>query len=203
MTKEDAYRHADMELEKYNFELSRQLFRDAALLSEPNQSQLGNLSLAEDEEIIHFRRELCRCYPDSFVCKISLIQNLHNGRHSGLAVLRASEALKENQLNEKEEFVVRLLRLKSSLDSRSIAVHFIEDFVYIWSAGSNNRGAYLCRRGVLKSICSCSIASFIEVFEELISLPFLSERVLSLITHKIAGLRDLQECWQKDFKKEV
>ena len=175
-------------LEQNSFSEACALYRQAAMISEPNQKQLGNLAVAEEEERLQYRRELCRRYPGSFDCKLSLIQILNSAAHSSLAVQLASELLSASDLRENQHLLLRFVRLKSAIATTNVEL-VIEDFAELWKAGEDNGAAYRCRKGILMSLASCSDPAYVEAFQRLSELAFLDEQVAHFFELKAEELR--------------
>ncbi len=148
MNPELLFAEAAKRLEQNRFREASALFRQAATVREPTRNQLANLSVAEDEDRVQARREICSRYRSSLTCKLSLVQALESAGHPGLAVQQASEALEANGLSQNEELLVRLVRLKSALATTSCHL-MLEDFAYVWQAGEENAVVFRFRKEVL------------------------------------------------------
>lgn len=200
MRAELLFAEAQSNLDQNRFREASDLYRQAATICEPTQTQLGNLSLAEAEDRVQSRRELCSRYPTSLNCKLSLIQALDSAGHSNLAVQRASEALLADDLAQNEQLLLRLVRLKSAVASATCKL-VLEDFVHVWNAGEHNVAAFRCRKGVLTSLLGCSDTRCVDTFEELSALPCVDELVANLFKTKAEELRLMRSVLGQDTQR--
>jgi len=200
MDTESPFAEAQRKLEQNSFHEAVALYRETAMGFEPSQRQLGNLAVAEDEDRLQFRRELCRRHPNSLGCKMSMLQTLESGGHSGLAVQVASEILSTNDLTQSQELLLRLLRLKSALATPRCAL-ILEDFAHLWQAGEEHVAALRCRKGILTSMAACRDPLHVDAFEQLSELPFLGEPVAKLFKTKAEELRLMQSVLGQDTRR--
>lgn len=174
-------------LESNDFAGARSLLREAAMMQDPTEGVLANLSVAEDEEILDFRRSLSHIHASSLVCVLGEIQALLNVRRPTHAIQLATRKLSSEQHTLHDEIRLRLLRFKAAVQGGGSEC-LVADFLRIWRAASLLPAAMRFRPGLIRQVSSVHHSDFSAVVHDLSLNPDLPSVVRDFLKSKALEL---------------
>lgn len=184
---EEFVRQANIALEENRFEAARDLLRRASLNSMPSREVLANLSVAETEDELGFRRVIARLYPSSLDCRLSEIHSLLEAGRPSLALDAACELLEERSWGLREQIRIRLMRFKASTESGDGEL-LAEDFLEIWDAAQIVSPAARFRKGLVETISRIGNSASLSRLADLSEHRGIPEDVVSFLRAKASEL---------------
>ncbi len=190
--REQAYRF----LEENDFAAARDLYREAAMLDLPSQRVLINLSVAEAEERLQFRRTLYEKH-NSLIAKMSVIGELFARKLYDHVLHECTNLLTQGNLSPVDELFIRHRRFSAAAHTvyfpRNVpATVLSEDFWFLWSPFKPS----LTERShqiVLGELAQVNSASLVPVLQTLAADERLPQPVQQFLAAKVHELQLLAQ----------
>jgi hypothetical protein len=142
---------ADRLLDENEYRAALEQYREAALATLPSAHLLANLSVAEDQDRLAFRRVLKERFPQSLECRLSEVGVLIAIAWYDQAVRSCTELLNTSAKNTLDKVRIHRLRLRAAVSGGDCAT-LDEDFLAIWRAGDTHPAAERIRMGLVKDL---------------------------------------------------
>lgn len=181
---------ASWKLEEHDFAGAREAYRAAALHAPPTPTTLGNLSIAEDQERLQFRRMLSQQYPESVEARLSEADVLLAIHRPALAVRLYTELLQTCNTDLQHTLPIRLRRFQAAVHSGD-AQALREDFTAIWLAGETLPPAKRFRARLLHGLAGLADAKAMSSLETLAEQAWLPPQVQQFFAVKVKELQAL------------
>lgn len=179
-------------LEENKFGEAREFFRKALEEGAPSKKYLFNLSVAENQEILEFRRNLRNKHSQSLICQIDFANHLGQNGYYSQALGVFQELVNKTKTNLKQNIEVRLSRINICLKVKQFRV-FQEDFIYIWKASNQVPGASLFRPRLVKMVASLNELQALDIVLSLGKEPSFPDGLKSFLEKKGEELGKLNE----------
>lgn len=181
---------ADNELEKNNFSLAREKYKQSLIDGQFNERIFTNMSVAEEQEKIQFLNELAKKYPNQLLLKRSLAANLDNAGFTDQAILVINEVIKliDVEKDPKSNLLSRIERLRISCHKHNYSEITIEDFLYVWELGNHYLPAKKLRTVIVKLVYQeLKYDQSIATLQKIINSVSLPSMVIELFNIKAQG----------------
>ena len=195
MSTDQVLEQAHDKLDRNDFVGARDDYRSVMLKSPEGLKWLGNLSVAEKEECLAFRRELRNIYPDSYDTWMSEAMLLVNMRRWDRAVKLFSEMLDKFGSDKVNEFRIRSGRLEANLkaiDRRHSLI--VDDVQMLWDSGNSHEVTRKIRQFILNTISKdMSKNEDVPVLEKLAESSVFPPSVKNFFEIKMSELKALYD----------
>jgi hypothetical protein len=188
---------ADLAIEEYRFSDAIRILRTICTTDSASPRDFGNLVLAEQQEIISFRRMLVQRRPQDLICRFAEINALRQGRMIDQVMSRCQDliAMTDDPLTR---YRARSARIEAACEF-SRYESLVEDFLEIWNADFPN--ASKCRPQLATDLARISSPTAVPALTVLLKSESLPDELKVLIAMKIDFLCRLQ-AYRKSLKED-
>jgi hypothetical protein len=188
---------ADRKLEENSYAEARDLYRAAALMTSPTRATLVNLSIAEDQDRLEFRRQLSLAHPTSTQVRLAEASALTSAHRARQAIQIYTQMLGWETIDSHKAFAVRLARLRVAASSGDYQV-LQNDFLALWKASAADPRLRRLRPTMLRSLAQLHDVKAIGMLQVLFEDTDIGSPVKHFLESKITELRSLaaaiEEC---------
>jgi hypothetical protein len=193
MTKDELVEKADLAFDRNEYQAARDLYRQAANLSEPTPSLLCNSGMAVELDHAVFLQSLTSQFPDSLDCGLAEVLWLIKLQAAGRAVVCCNDLLSRHASNSPGPLDVRFQRFCASLGNRQYYRLILEDCSVIWDLAGKMENPTSTRSAMLKHLAGVSDPSIGSVLQLLAQQSWVTAAVQLFLEKKVEELQSLQD----------
>ena len=192
MSKDELVEKADLALDSNSYQAARDLYRQAAVMSEPTPALLCNIGVAAELDHVVFLQSLTSQYPDSLDCGLAEVLWLIKLKATGRAVACCNNLLSRHSSNAPGPLDVRFQRFCASSINRQYYQLILEDCPIIWELACRMENPKPTQVAMLGQLANVTDPSIIPVLQMLAQQSWVTRAVQLFLGKKVEELQFLQ-----------